>query len=121
MHDHTMTSKHHRWQTAWQLDGATASHASGLAVEFEPIEPASQPPPPGGSAHIIATAADGTTWRGTVRGGALALSDWWRTMPALRDPHSQAARLARVLREAAAVFTAARHPAGARPTLRRKP
>jgi hypothetical protein len=124
MHVRTMTSKHHRWQTAWHLEGSTALHSSGLVVEFAPVdmvEHAEQPRQVGHSppATIDCSSVDGARWRGQVHGGPAALAAWLADQPALRDPSSQSARVSRLLREAAAVFTTARDPTGRRPTLRR--
>jgi hypothetical protein len=75
-HDQAMTSKHYRWQLAWQVDRAAglATHDSGLTVQLHP------------SPH--------------VPGGDAAVRAWLATQTALRDPASQAGRLRRLLREA---------------------
>lgn len=100
-----MSSKHYGWQARWavDVDARTATHDSGLAVDFDAVPMAhdAQLAPLTG----YCTGTTGQRYLGRLRGGEDGARAFLATQPALRDPASQANRLRRLMREAGEIFT----------------
>lgn len=99
-----MTSKHYRWQLNWSVDLAacTATHSTGMVVDFAPGNVTAKDAPPFGT---LCRGAGGEPHIGSLRGGEQGARAWLATQPALRDPTSQSNRLARLIREAGEIYS----------------
>lgn len=102
-----MSGKHRRWHKRWRLDaaGATAEHDSGWRVRYTPeaVRPVDDAPPEIGG---LCWTADGRRWIVTHDGGPDDLNAWLASQHAagLRDQASIEARIARLMREAGALW-----------------
>lgn len=83
-----MVSKHYKWQLEWavNLEASTATHSSGLVVQFTP---ASDTP-------------------GAHDGRAINVEEVSGELLAKHGPHNVPQMLARLMREAGEVYTEAR-------------
>lgn len=82
-----MTSKHYRWQTRWHvnLDASTATHDSGLVVRFDRADD------------------DQRAWDGAIVDDPAVMS----ALLSKHGPHNIGPHLARLMREAGELFSAA--------------
>lgn len=99
-----MTSKHYRWQLNWSVDLAarSATHSTGLVVDFAPGHVSAADAPPFGT---LCRGVGSETHAGRLRGDEAGARAWLATQPALRDPTSQSNRLARLMREAGEIYS----------------
>lgn len=98
-----MTGKHHNWHKHWRLDVETASavHDSGWTVRF--VKPDTE------SISKIGGRCwtkDGREWLVLHAGGDDALNEWLQAqaLRGLRDVNSVNSRIARLMREAGALW-----------------
>jgi hypothetical protein len=103
-----MGNNRRNWHRRWSIDlqRQTATHASGLVVQF--IDRLIFPKPAIGT-HCSAEGIG--EWTGFLTGGDDALIDWMRQNPTVRDPASVRSRLERLMEEAGRVWAKAKHDA----------